>query len=713
LTIAENQARRIRETILVLDEHTSTGVPMKRTAVWNEVVARVPLLDEEAVRNNSAREKGMQHWIWASTDLARADWMRKDPSSSGDWYITSEGSQALMDFPDAVEFARVAKARYSAWSKEHKARQESLLASSIVAQSANQERIRTAASLFVERGLQSGQSVFVADRAAWSAQSVAELVEHFINRPDVDGDSFVEKLAGQLEAVSEDAKLLMAELVTWQLLPVSPEAIGEKKKLLRIRAVLDAMEHPVQIPEAISSVFDAGSFNPGSRMSSGLFPAVSIIIRVVENWFALPEDDRQVLFDNPLAWRDFINGAEGESFPTQRNALLYLTRPDFFGPVVSAEHKQRIRDTFIGEISDPTGDIDADLFAITVALQTKNKAPVNFYAEQYRERWDPASTTPAIEPIPVGLPVATRVSFPAADATLADALVMDQTWLQKTLNLLERRNQVILYGPPGTGKTFLARALARHIGDGSVDTTTLVQFHPSYSYEDFFEGFRPVSTEGALTYELRPGPMKRIAEQARVNPDLNYILIIDEINRGNLAKIFGELYFLLEYRDESVSLLYGDSDRFTLPSNVFIIGTMNTSDRSIALMDAAMRRRFAFVELHPSQEPTSSVLRKWLAKNGLSAEPAALLSALNARITDSSFKVGPSYLMDKQRDLSEDRLTEIWDHEILPLLEDLHYGDGVDVAQRYGLSALRRSLRSASETVDSGDPLEPGSATGE
>jgi 5-methylcytosine-specific restriction protein B len=116
-----------------------------------------------------------------------------------------------------------------------------------------------------------------------------------------------------------------------------------------------------------------------------------------------------------------------------------------------------------------------------------------------------------------------------------------------------------------------------------------------------------------VTFTLKDGPLRRMVDAARKNKDQPHVLIIDEINRGNLAKIFGELYFLLEYRAKAVELMYAseadlDDQTFTMPENLFIIGTMNTADRSIALVDAAMRRRFSFVELHPSQPPTSEVL---------------------------------------------------------------------------------------------------------
>ena len=223
---------------------------------------------------------------------------------------------------------------------------------------------------------------------------------------------------------------------------------------------------------------------------------------------------------------------------------------------------------------------------------------------------------------------------------------MPLAWLQDTLDLIERRKQVILYGPPGTGKTFLAQALSKHVTDGTDGETTIVQFHPTYSYEDFFEGFRPVANDdsGNLAFTLRKGPLRRLADAAAANPEANYFLVIDEINRGNIAKVFGELYFLLEYRDSEISLLYSD-EPFTLPSNIFVIGTMNTADRSIAMLDAAMRRRFAFIELHPERDPVRDVLAGWAATKGLQDDRASLLTRLNTAIADHDAKVGPSFLM--------------------------------------------------------------------
>ena len=305
-----------------------------------------------------------------------------------------------------------------------------------------------------------------------------------------------------------------------------------------------------------------------------------------------------------------------------------------------------------------------------------------------------------------------ELRFEPITGELADDLLVDRDWLQRQADLLWDRKQIILYGPPGTGKTYLARALAGHLADPSA--VKLVQFHPSYTYEDFFEGFRPVQrADGQPSFELRSGPFRRLVEAARSHPADPYILIIDEINRANLAKVFGELYFLLEYRNDAVELLYSTESEFTLPGNVFVIGTMNTADRSIALVDAAMRRRFAFVELHPSTPPTSGLLAAWLTRLGKDEDLAyntdapALLDALNERIEERDLAIGPSYLMRAEIYRREDGLDRVWETSILPLLAEHHYGGPPEALDPYRLPALRAALTTGSMNQSPSDVGTP------
>lgn len=347
-------------------------------------------------------------------------------------------------------------------------------------------------------------------------------------------------------------------------------------------------------------------------------------------------------------------------------------------------------------------DFDHDLRveALAFAARAEGKSP-----ESAAVQASAADGAPADEPSE-SKRLGEAVAFPGPSNAFAESLHLPIDWLRELTDSLTRKRQIILYGPPGTGKTYLAQKLAELVAEVS-GRFELVQFHPAYSYEDFFEGYRPSTNgEGVLTYELRKGALRRVAQDAAARPEVPHLLIIDEINRGNLAKVFGELYFLLEYRDEEITLQYSE-ERFSLPPNLFVIGTMNTADRSIATMDAALRRRFSFFELDPTREPVLSLLRNWLVARGRATEPADLLDVLNGKLAEPGFAIGPSFLMERGSELDEAALARIWKHDILPLLEDRLIGTETDVVAVFGLDALRRALSAGSAVgapIGSGAP---------
>ncbi len=288
-------------------------------------------------------------------------------------------------------------------------------------------------------------------------------------------------------------------------------------------------------------------------------------------------------------------------------------------------------------------------------------------------------------------PVSSPPSRPTPLETLASDLLYPLDFLQNVQSLLHEKKQVIFQGPPGTGKTYAAQKLAKLLADSS-DNVSLVQFHPSYSYEDFVQGYRPTTKNNQPAFELRDGPLLAIARKASNNPAQNYYLIIDEINRGNLAKVLGELYFLLEYRTEKVRLMYSD-ELFSLPDNLCIIGTMNTADRSIALVDLALRRRFSFVQFHPDEPPVQGLLKRWLQAN----KPALggniewlpdVVDATNRNLANPQAAIGPSYFM--KPNLTEERINRIWKHDILPYIEESLFNDP-DSLPKFTLDNLRDS----------------------
>jgi 5-methylcytosine-specific restriction enzyme B len=693
------RAERARASLEYLDEHAAIDEYLPIADIWAATQDRVPFTEHEAELVRKGRPRGESDWRWASADLAAAGWLRKHPDGSGQWAITAAGKQALQDYPGDQLHAEATR-RYAAGRIELQSAIADSLPRMWVSSENSQRKLLHAAQVWVEQSLRSGESVFSPSRAVWSAEMVTRLHEVWSVAERVEGKNFVENVAVQLGAESDDVKLLMAEIVALQVLPIST-AIGHAKKTEKVEAILGLMQHKVSIPTLFDDAFGGGAFNPGTGMLSHVNRAVTIIINMARAWVELSNDEQESLLSDPLRWREFILGLDGDEFPTQRWALMYLVHPGFFGPIVSTDHRHRIRETFIGEIGGTfSSDSDLDLQRITLALQQKNAKPIDFYKSPLRELWqdkpepDPRTTTGGEHAEPGELVETDPRGFRAGDidiAALSDSLKLDADWLRRVIDALYRRGQIILYGPPGTGKTFVAKAITKALS-GKDGAAVQIQFHPSYTYEDFFAGYRPREKDGQLVFELTRGPLRRISDAARRDPDVTHVLMIDEINRANLSKVFGELYYLLEYRDEPIDLLYAGSgtdggDTFSLPPNVVIIGTMNTADRSIALLDSAMRRRFSFFELHPDVPPVAGILERWITEYPQSIDLPALFDELNSRIRDREDRIGPSHLL-RSEDLSRSALDAIWTENLMPLLEERHLGSAVDVHATFALSVL-------------------------
>ncbi|WP_368293736.1 McrB family protein [Dehalobacter sp. TBBPA1] len=266
-------------------------------------------------------------------------------------------------------------------------------------------------------------------------------------------------------------------------------------------------------------------------------------------------------------------------------------------------------------------------------------------------------------------------------------------------NILNRKKQVVLYGPPGTGKTFHAEKACFELAarnnyykafanlsaeeklqicgsDNNKGAVRICCFHPSYGYEDFIEGIKPSAVNGQTVFELENGVFKELCIDALKEPSKKYYLIIDEINRGDISRIFGELIMLIETGKRGKKLILPLSKKpFTVPENVFIVGTMNTADRSIALLDVALRRRFGFIELMPEYNFFKDIVFEGLPLDGW-------LKGLNKRICENigkdarNLQIGHSYFLEREKAVTDsEKFKRIVKEDIIPLIEEYCYGD--------------------------------------
>ena len=387
---------------------------------------------------------------------------------------------------------------------------------------------------------------------------------------------------------------------------------------------------------------------------------------IFERAISLAESDDQA---NRAAFiRAYDDAVQAKNVSWNLTMGLFWIRPWSF-PTLDEKSRKYIDDKEFG-ISVPQEVPDgARYLEITDELKTRFKetdCPVNSF---------PELSLAADKTSPPPLP-----SYSVNDI-MEEGCFLEPSGLEEILERLESKKNIVLQGPPGTGKTWLAKKLAfALVGSRSENHVLAVQFHPSLSYEDFVRGWRP-SGDGKLS--LVDGPFLEMAETARQSPRENHVIVIEEINRGNPAQIFGELLTLLEAdkrnKDSGLALSYPrEGERVFIPENLYAIGTMNIADRSLALVDFALRRRFAFIDLEPLLNDRWS---EWCNKKcGISyavlEKIRKRVSSLNQQISDDpglgpQFKVGHSYVTPN----SEVKDPEEWfrrvvNTEIAPLLRE-------------------------------------------
>ena len=284
---------------------------------------------------------------------------------------------------------------------------------------------------------------------------------------------------------------------------------------------------------------------------------------------------------------------------------------------------------------------------------------------------------------------APRVNEPYAAYTKTDFLkdvYMSEAKYDRLVSVMKRKKNMILQGAPGVGKTFAAERLAYSmLGKKDTSHVSLIQFHQNYSYEDFIMGYRPTENGFALT----PGVFYEFCQKAQQHPREDYFFLIDEINRGNMSKIFGELLMLIEnsYRGKPVTLS-SNGESFTVPKNLYVIGMMNTADRSLAMIDYALRRWFSFIELEPGFETEGFKAYQKGLGNEILDKLVAVVERLNEEIKNDSslgkgFCIGHSYFcgLENPKDCPVSWMREVVEYDILPMLEEYWFDSPAQLAK--------------------------------
>ncbi len=547
------------------------------------------------------------------------------------------------------------------------------------------EDVYTAAKAWVDSALRTDDSLFTPGEPIWSSRWLGELRDRFQGYGSARGN-FYSWLRPRLAGSPPEVYQLMGEaLYVFFLITHDPAT-----KQQQIETVLGWSPSPVHIPPEVTAGLQPGLISGGRGFFSARPSYIGFLIEFVEQWKDQELSERNDLLHNPWGFSDFVQSLKLPGAPAQREALLHLVFPDTFEAIVSMNHKHKIAETFVDRVTQPADDVNRKLAQIRNSFEAELGRDFDFYEQDIREQWGgsrPASTRKRDEP--VNQPDQPEAQEYTVASIEADGCFIQRSMLETMLNRLRTKKNLILQGPPGTGKTWLAKKLAfALIGSTDESKVRRFQFHPNVSYEDFIRGFRP--QEGRLA--LIDGPFLEAVSTAVGNQSKDYVMVIEEINRGNPAQIFGEMLTLLEAdkRDptDALELSYRkfEDERVYIPPNLYVIGTMNVADRSIALVDLALRRRFAFIALEPT---FGDAWGRWVhEQSGISLDFLRTieqrLTALNGQIAaDRSlgpqFRIGHSYVTPtpgRRIENSVEWFTQVVETEIGPLLEEYWFDDG-------------------------------------
>ena len=550
---------------------------------------------------------------------------------------------------------------------------------------------------FLQRCLVEDRSLLWPEREVWTITVLEEARRRFVEGFIQGQGTFRAKLEAQLGGAPGEVWALIADCFYIYGLPSRSMREMTKRGWVRWAAEraglsLPPEDDPLWLPLSLG-------FSSTGQKYNFKHAQLRLLIMLALEIKAQPVEERAALVRDPSAMQALLDGIL-ESIPLKldrandmRSAILHMAFPEAYEAVISSREKDAILAYYQAQAGGSLpADRDEALRVVRRALEPRLGAGFDFYGEA-RAEWRSTSSTleralagPGSGGIVSGVREVREHASQWASTSDPDVL--------RVLSALKLSRNVILSGPPGTGKTYIAHKVARGLveGQGEPQETYLswVTLHPSYSYEDFVEGLRPVLARagskedngpvdsGRITYEVRPGVFREVSERAARDPGHTYVLVLDEINRANLAKILGELVTLIEDDKRGVlaARLPYSGARFSVPPNLVLLGTMNTADRSIALLDSALRRRFAFIDIQPRPELLAGAV---VETDEAALHLDALLRCLNSGISEAlgaDHRLGHSYFLRAARAAEEERLPaleQVWNAQVLPLLEEYFY----------------------------------------
>lgn len=546
----------------------------------------------------------------------------------------------------------------------------------------NAPQVFEAADKFKQHCLLDQQSLFLDDQTVWTTEHFQALIDHYVKQPDVSNGGFYDKLASQLAACQPLDVVLMAE-VFWivQLGPTNLLAPTKAKALERIWNMKLAAPFPSTSPFLETPVLSGlGSAGPGYNQY--LWMEIVFAVEAFAAFVAKPRTEREALLDDAqefALWLDSIPTGKGRQL---YHTLCHVLFPDTFERIFSQGNKYKVARAHkiwtpaLGE-SRPT--LDMALQDLRKRLEVHHPGAVDYYEQPVGTliKQQDASSANLTAKATSGNGVATKTAPLLAHEPDPEYNVETATNAKPTLRMADN---LILFGPPGTGKTYEMQIRMKAAFDRGEDFA-FVAFHPSYSYEDFIGGLRPITAKdgSGVVVAFQKGPFLTLCETAHANPTQQFTLFIDEINRANVAKVFGELITLIEpskrviagskANDEGAWVtLPGLPARFGVPDNLNLVATMNTADRSIAMMDIALRRRFRFQECAPEPERIKPAMVG-------AVELPVLLQRLNDRLEyllDRDHAIGHAVFMDITS-LAE--LQQVLAQRVVPLLQEYFFED--------------------------------------